>query len=76
MDRDLKVALFGVVVGSTYTYMLMRISKQKVVVRMLDDINLRSELLNWITQEGIYLTNEEFFDQFHEKATFINIVGI
>lgn len=67
----------------TYSYMLNKIERMKKqwlaeMIKMkkqwIDEVNVRSDLLNWMIEEGIYMDGEEFFPAYQEKAKFINII--
>lgn len=64
----------GWLLGGIGTYFLLMGARRDLILKMLDDVNLRTDLINWIVTVGVYLPEEEFTQQFQEKATFINIV--
>lgn len=72
-------------VGVLYTYIVMDIKTNKMkqiwineMVKMkkqwIDEVNIRSDLLNWMVDEGIYMDAAEFFPKYQEQAKFINLV--
>lgn len=74
-----------VFVGGLYTYVYMdiRLNKMKEawvaeMVKMkkqwIEEVNVRSDLLNWMVEEGIYMDGEDFFPQYQEKAKFVNVI--
>lgn len=72
--NDYRILTMGIIIGAAIIFDRMQRLRKKQLYRMMDDMNLRTDLLNWVSQEGIYLGADEFFPQFRERATFINLV--
>ena len=66
--------LLGFTMGYVIATCYMVGTKAELREALIDDINLRTDLINWIVQEGILLDAGEFRTTFAEKAEFINIV--
>lgn len=45
----------------------------EVIQKQSEELALKTEFINWLIAEGIYLEAEEFFPICTEKAKFINI---
>ena len=73
-QREFKFLIFGMCLGGVLVYDYLSNIQKQLNDRFVDECNLRTDLLNWITTEGIYLEEDEFFPQYTERARFINIV--
>lgn len=69
----LSAALGGWIVGGL-VYLYMWQMRENVIEIMTDDLNMRTKLINWIMDEGRFLGEDEFMDQYNEKCEFINLV--
>ena len=57
-------------------YVWFRRETETFVKQMTDEINMRTDLINWLSSEGVYLDAEDFWPAFSERAKFINIVTL
>lgn len=63
----------GLIFGSImYNFMLN--GRRAFINRLIEESTLKTELLNWMVEEGIYLEGEEFYPQYQERAKFLNLV--
>lgn len=74
LDRDIELLLTGGTLGASLVYFLMLKARKKMVHLVIEDLNLRTDLINWIVSEGVYLEEDDFFSQYKEKAMFVKIV--
>lgn len=81
-QKAVRIGTALVAAGSAFaTYILMKdIQKQKLTdlhMRAIEDVNLRTELLNWLIHEvpTLNLTQNEVQTQLEEKLKFISTVS-
>lgn len=81
-QKAVRIGTALVAAGSAFaTYILMKdIQKQKLAdlhIRAIEDINLRTEVLNWLIHEvpSSNLTSNEVNSQLEEKLKFISTVS-
>lgn len=67
--------LLGTVIGGVCVSTFQLWLRKKIVDHLIDDINIRTDLLNWVVSEGVYMEVDKFWPMYNEHATFINIVS-
>lgn len=72
--NDVALVGLGILIGGLLATSHMLVRRKREVDGLVDEMNLRTELINWVITEGVYLEGEQFFPQFSEKASFINII--
>jgi len=65
--------LGGTVVGLT-TFFVMRNLRKGFVRNLISNMNLKTELLNWVISDGIDMERWEFEREFKERARFLMLV--
>lgn len=76
MNKDNLIYLgVGMLIGGITISRINQKATQKEVNRLLDEMNIRTDLINWIATVGVYLQADEFWEQYKERAIFINLVS-
>lgn len=73
MNKDVKSHLMLASLGFAMGSCLYAWRQSTLIKKLVEQNNLKAELLNWITTEGIELPFDEFAEQFSVKARFINM---